>query len=238
MKCIFDEGCIVKIQPRGATAVILLLQNQKIKDDMLRRETFVYNSRLLLTVADVRPADLSYVEFDFTKLDDIRPNVADYPNDDPIFSRSWNSQAWLSEFKKAKCELDLSKKNTSTHRLRIGVMLSTLAACRKERYTTERGTTVSLEGKHQLLNNTYYTNQSEVLSNYSPELARVTTVDVINIDCCDQMKIMKNEHRLNPVMLNMASATSPGGGYRKGDGAQEVLFSHLKQAFIPVYFDE
>ncbi|CAF0916901.1 unnamed protein product [Rotaria sordida] len=54
-----------------------------------------------------------------------------------------------------------------------------------------------------------------------------TSVEVVNEDCllCYQRLIKKsekmNEDKLCPVVLNMANADSPGGGYRKGDGAQE-----------------
>jgi uncharacterized protein (TIGR02452 family) len=47
-----------------------------------------------------------------------------------------------------------------------------------------------------------------------------TKVSVVEMDCLEaaHLEVQKGSR---PLVLNMASANSPGGGYRKGDGAQE-----------------
>lgn len=46
-------------------------------------------------------------------------------------------------------------------------------------------------------------------------------VVVIEGDCLSTALLLKNRFGTNPVVLNMASMSHPGGGYRGGAGAQE-----------------
>jgi uncharacterized protein (TIGR02452 family) len=60
----------------------------------------------------------------------------------------------------------------------------------------------------------------------------VTIVEVKNADCLDEALRLK-ELGLNPVVLNMASAKRPGGGYENGAGAQEEnIFRRTNLAFV------
>jgi nicotinate (nicotinamide) nucleotide adenylyltransferase len=67
-----------------------------------------------------------------------------------------------------------------------------------------------------------------------PELPMETVTDCVNEDCADVAKSMLDEG-LNVAILNLASRTSPCGGYHKGTSAQEECLSQMSTLSQSLY---
>ena len=68
----------------------------------------------------------------------------------------------------------------------------------------------------------------------APELPTETVTDCVNADCADVAKSMLDEG-LNVAILNLASRTSPCGGYHKGTSAQEECLSQMSTLSQSLY---
>jgi uncharacterized protein (TIGR02452 family) len=67
-----------------------------------------------------------------------------------------------------------------------------------------------------------------------PELPMETETDCVNADCADVAKSLLDEG-LNPAILNLASRTSPCGGYHKGTSAQEECLAQMSTLSQSLY---
>ena len=67
-----------------------------------------------------------------------------------------------------------------------------------------------------------------------PALDTDTITDCVNEDCADVAKSLLDEG-LNPAILNLASKTSPCGGYHKGTSAQEECLSQMSTLSQSLY---
>ncbi|CAF2136304.1 unnamed protein product [Rotaria magnacalcarata] len=149
----------------------------------------------------------------------------------PIFRYKWNSEIWLQNFKQTLPDDHENKNvrdrketetNKTRHMLRVSVMLNTIGVILKGSYMIDdREVKLNLDSQMKTI---VYDHRSKLeRCERMPETVppyKSTRVEVLNEDCLlVYERLTKSGQR--PLLLNMANATSPGGGYRKGDGAQE-----------------
>ncbi|CAM4788960.1 unnamed protein product [Rotaria magnacalcarata] len=150
----------------------------------------------------------------------------------PIFRFKWNPEAFLEQLRRWSAkpnsnatnqrDLDGNLSNRQRHLIRMTVMLNTIGVLKQGSYYTINK---EVKLKSKPLKTIVYNHQSKLqrattISNPMKYPYKITSVSVINQDCLVAYEdLLSKGHR--PLLLNMANAFSPGGGYRKGDGAQE-----------------
>ena len=151
-----------------------------------------------------------------------------------IFHWKWNSEAFIKEFTRwestGRHERDKGQDkhgklcNLRRHALRMTVMLNTIGVVKRGFYRVGEK---EIKLKFDRLKTIFYDHKSRLKRGKTISLDEATEtpnpstiVKVVNEDCLDVYKTLVSEGR-RPVLLNMANANDAGGGYKRGDGAQE-----------------
>ncbi|CAF2763646.1 unnamed protein product [Rotaria sp. Silwood2] len=197
-------------------------------DDTLRLHVKVYNASSNPEGSEIDTDTWYETEMPKYKAD-IMQFVVDPKHE--IFRYKWNSQIWLEQFKRTiphdrenKNVRDRKETDTNRtrHQLRVTVMLNTIGVILKGSYKLdERDISLNLDSQMKTIvyDHRSKLEQREKMPTSVPPY-HSTRVEVVNEDCLlVYERLAKNDQR--PLLLNMANATNPGGGYRKGDGAQE-----------------
>lgn len=136
----------------------------------------------------------------------------------------WDCKTFTRRFSQAK----ESGEYSVLRQLRISVFADTLDHIRSEQYISQRGQTIALPLDKRLIKESIL--YSKKLED-SPSTPCNTTITVVNADCLAAAQ----EEKGNPLVLNMANATTPGGGVEGGAGAQEEHLMRSSNYLLSLY---
>ena len=221
--------------------LIVELSNKNVYEECLQQRVLHIDGHTIDIETNVTQNEQKHDKIDArswyeTEMKNGRLSIIDFI-DDPhhrIFQMRWDPQAFLEEFRRCSSQDKAdaygqrdhygSSSDQHRHLIRMTVMLNTIGIVKRGSYTVN-GKEVKL--KPSTLKTIVYKHQS-VLEEQKriSSLQEIrypyksTRVRVKNADCLIAYQEMAAQG-YRPLLLNMANAHSPGGGYRKGDGAQE-----------------
>lgn len=139
----------------------------------------------------------------------------------------WNHEAWLTEFKIASQEREGFKE------LRTAVFHNTTQIIKQGGYShkNQKINIENQENEHLLKNSYFYNNPVNVhhiLATYPQKVL------VMNADCLETANLLL-QTGYNPIVLNMANGTVPGGAVKTGAGAQEENIFRRTNLYVSLY---
>ncbi|AEV29280.1 TIGR02452 family protein [Sphaerochaeta pleomorpha str. Grapes] len=131
-------------------------------------------------------------------------------------------------FKKRLALASESSDRELLHELRKSVFKDTVSCVLSEHFLCEHGKTIALPLDGNLIKNSILYNKELTPS---PLPAYKTKVSVVNEDCLAVAHSIGD----NPLVLNMANESQPGGGVEYGSGAQEETLFRSSNYFLSLY---
>lgn len=231
-KCDIFARASVKVASNGKDMIIELL-DKTVYEQCLQKRSLNIDGRILKIEAYSLSTDFESWDIDDnnwyeTEMLTGKSTIIQFINqpEHPIFRLRWNVEAFLKQFNywtSTNSQND-PHGDERRHLLRVTVMLNTIGVLKKGVYYTENK---EIKLKPNKLKTIVYNHRSKLrdqmtkpLSDLKNYLNKTTKVSVVNEDCLVVYEQLLSENR-RPLLLNMANAYTPGGGYRKGDGAQE-----------------
>ena len=237
---IFDNS-ITKIT-RGSDHVIVELSDRKVYERCIDQGALRINDHpLCIEVyafsSNPEDSDIDAENWYETEMCDHKPDITPFLSnlEQPIFRMRWNSKAFLEQLHKwtLKDRSGMNEKdreeheklcNQQRHLLRMTVMLNTIGIIKRGSYRVNEKEIKLKPGRLKTIlydqKSTLQRGRTTSLSDATQFPYESTLVKVVDEDCLIVYKdLVKKGFR--PVLLNMANAHNPGGGYKRGDGAQE-----------------
>lgn len=136
-----------------------------------------------------------------------------------------NPDTWLQKFATAGASYEEKK------RVRVEIYDQTQVACRDGYKVGDKVFIPDPQSAQRLQA------QTKKLSTVTTPLADPTVrydtqIEVMNMDCLDATEKMQKVEGLNPATLNMANRYHPGGGVKRGAGAQEECVWRCTNAYL------
>lgn len=235
-------GKLINCKPIGQD-VILEITDRQLFDVLVRKGAFqldadhVYKVEAYVPSNNPEASEIDATTWYESEMLQYKPDIMQFlpQPQHAIFRYRWNPHIWLEQYLRAGSEKgdesfgNMRRErgrgdgaNETRHRLLVTVMLNTFGTLLRKSYLVDdRPVALNLNSQ---LKTIVYTHKSKLQLGGKRALTappyQKTRVDVVNEDCMVIYEHLVKKGK-QPMLLNMASATSPGGGFRKGDGAQE-----------------
>lgn len=230
-----EDRLIVELSDKGVYEQCVNQGALSVADQLLHIETYT----LPITPEENEINAKNWYE---TEMCRHKPNIMLFIDNrqHPIFHWKWNPRAFQEQFRHYVTVDPETDNNKKRHLLRTTVMLNTIGSVWKGSYRiAER----EIKIKNDQLKTIVYDHRSTLQRSVKMPLSEAiqlpypsTLVKVVEEDCLHVYQRLVAQ-RCRPVVLNMANAYSPGGGYRKGDGAQEETLFRRSNYFRSLDID-
>lgn len=146
----------------------------------------------------------------------------------------WNASKFLEQYQPA---IRLAKRGDRSgyarvKELRVLEYRNTISLVNRGRYLSENGKEVAILGTDDMAEHTRFYHEAFSVDGI-PQVGD-TEVSVVNADCLAEA-VRLIDCGYNPAVLNMASASNPGGGVTNGSGAQEETLFRRTNLFRSLY---